>query len=105
VPQLLSARERLVTSAETFQEILRRYLAREDRVSLNAAYEALEAMVTSVSDVTRADVDAARAASGTYTGLSARDCLHLAVMQRLDCSRIWSHDTGFDLVGSITRLS
>src|SRR5688500_10831337 len=40
VAQLLSARERLITSAETFQEILHRYLAIGDRRHLDAAYEA-----------------------------------------------------------------
>lgn len=104
VPQLLSAREVLVTSAETFQEIVHRYLALRDRPHLDAAYEALEAMVTRTVDVTKVDVDAARAASGQIAGLSSRDCLHFAVMRRLGCAKIWSYDPGFDAVPSLQRI-
>lgn len=104
VPQLLSAREVLVTSAETFQELIHRYLALRDRQHLGAAYEALEAMVTSVADITKADVDAARAMSGAQPSLSSRDCLHVAVMRRLGCAKVWSYDTGFDTVPAIQRI-
>jgi len=104
VPQLLSARERLVTSAETFQEILHRYTAIADREHLAAAYEALEAMVSAVAEVTKEDTDAARSLLGNYPALSSRDCLHIAVMQRLNCPRIWSYDTGFERVGRVVRV-
>lgn len=104
VPQLLSARERLVTSAETFQEIVHRYLALGARTHLDAAYEALEAMVTRVTDITKADVDATRSLSGRYPSLSSRDCLHVAVMARLRCTRVWSYDAGFDAVARLQRV-
>ena len=104
IPQLLSTRELLVTSAETFQEIVHRYLALNDREHLNAAYEALEAMVSIVADVTKNDVDRARSISGDYPRLSARDCVHVAVMRRIDCATIWSYDTGFGGVGAIQRI-
>ena len=104
VPQLLSTREVLVSSAETFQEILHRYLALRDRHHLDAAYEALEAMLARVVDVTKPDVDAARVLSAQHARLSSRDCLHLAVMRRLGCRIIWSYDAGFDAVPSIERV-
>ena len=104
IPQLLSARERFVTSAETFQEVLHRYLALHDRRHLSAAYEALEAMVSIVAEITKEDVDGARAVSGHYPALSSRDCLHVAVMRRMSCERIWSYDTGFGAVASIQRI-
>jgi predicted nucleic acid-binding protein len=104
VPNLLSARERLVTSAETFQEILHRYLALRDRRHLDAAYEALEAMVTRTIEVTKEDVDSARALTAQYEPLSARDCLHVAVMDRLGCKKIWSYDAGFDRVPRVLRI-
>ncbi len=105
VPQLLSAHEQLVTSAETFQEILHRYRGLGDRVHLNAAYEALEAMVSAVAEVTKDDVDDARGLAGAYPELSSRDCLHVAVMGRTQCSTIWSYDTGFDVLGGIRRIA
>jgi len=104
VPRLLTARERLVTSAETFQEILHRYLALRDHRHLGAAYEALEAMVTTIAPITKEDVDGARAMAGTYPELSSRDCLHVAVMARLRCTRIWSYDRAFGAVAAIQRI-
>jgi uncharacterized protein len=104
VPRLLSAREVLVASAEAFQEILHRYLSLRDRVHLDAAYEALETMLSRTADVTKADADAARVLSARYTVLSSRDCVHVAVMSRLGCRKIWSYDTGFDVVPSIERI-
>ncbi len=105
VPQLLSARDQLVTSAETFQELLHRYGALGAAEHLSAAYDALETMISMVADVTKVDVDRARVHSGRYPRLSSRDCLHLAVMQRIGCDSIWSYDTGFDAVGAIQRIA
>jgi predicted nucleic acid-binding protein len=104
VSQLLTARERLVTSAETFQEVIHRYTALRDRRHLDAAYEALDQMVSHVADVTKIDVDVARSLSGQHRALSSRDCLHVAVMRRLGCAKIWSFDTGFDRVASLERI-
>lgn len=105
VARLVSALDTLVTSAETFQEIVHRYLALGDRRHLDAAYEALEAMVGSVADVTKADVDAARALSAQYGGLSSRDSLHVAVAKRLGCVKIWTYDAGFDVVPGLQRIA
>lgn len=105
VSRLVSALDPLVTSAETFQEIVHRYVALGDRRHLDAAYEALEAMVGSVADVTKADVDAARALSAQYGGLSSRDSLHVALAKRLGCAKIWTYDTGFDVVPGLQRIT
>jgi predicted nucleic acid-binding protein len=102
--RLVASRERLVTSAEAFQEILHRYRAMGRRERLGAAYDALEVIAPEVLDVTKEDVDRARSLAFEYPGLSARDCLHLAVMRRVNCARIWSHDRGFDAVPSIQRI-
>jgi len=104
VSRLISALDPLVTSAETFQEIVHRYLALRDRPHLDAAYEALDAMVGRVTEVAKADVDAARAFSGQYGDLSSRDCLHVAIMKRIGCSKIWSYDAGFDGVPNVHRI-
>lgn len=104
VPQLLSAREVLVSSAETFQEIIHRYTALRDHRHLAAAYEALEAMLARTADVTKADVDRARALAGAHPGLSSRDCVHAAVMDRLGCRKIWSYDAGFDAIPGVLRV-
>lgn len=56
-------------------------------------------------EVTKADVDAGRAASGQYMKLSSRDCLHLAIMRRLGCTKVWTFDRGFEEVPSLQRIS
>jgi predicted nucleic acid-binding protein len=61
-------------------------------------------MVSEVAEVTKEDVDQARSISGKYRAPSPRDCLHVAVMRRLDCTRIWSYDSGFDAVPAIERI-
>ena len=104
LPRRVASHDPLVTSAETFQEIVHRYLALRDRLHLNAAYDALEAMVERVSDVTKLDVDAARALTAVHAGLSSRDCLHVAIMLRLGCTKIWSYDDGFERVPSLLRV-
>jgi len=105
VPRLTAAREAMITSAEVFQELIHRYTALRNRPQLNAAYEALETMAGRVIDVTKGDVDAARAFAAEYEGLSSRDCLHVAVMQRAACTTVWSYDEYFDLVPSLQRLT
>ena len=103
-PQLVASREVLVTSAEVFQEIVHRYLAIRNRSQLDAAYEALNTIVSAVFDVTKDDVDKARALSGEYIQLSSRDCVHIAVMRRVPTAKVWSYDENFDVVPSIQRI-
>jgi predicted nucleic acid-binding protein len=104
VSQLLTARDVLVTSAATFQEILHRYTSKKDPKHLAAAYEALEALVSRTVDVTKADADTARALLGRHPILSSRDAVHLSVMERLRVKKIWSFDADFDVVPSIVRI-
>jgi len=104
VPRLLSAREELISSAETFQEVLQRYRALGDRRHVAAAYEALEAMAPSVVEVTKGDADQARALTGPYPDLSSRDCLHVAVMRRIEGTTVWSYERGYGAVAAIQRI-
>ena len=105
VPRLLHAREELLASAESFQEIVHRYGGLRDYASLLTAYEEVEAIVNRTIDVTKADVDRSRDLAGRHKRLSSRDCLHLAVMRRIGCERIWSFDKGFDRISGVTRIS
>ena len=50
------------------------------------------------------DVRAAHALIETTEGISARDAVHVAVMQRVGSDRIFSFDAGFDACPGITRL-
>ena len=50
------------------------------------------------------EMRSARALPGSVGRLSARDALHLAVMQKAGVSRILSFDDGFDSLLGIERL-
>src|SRR5690606_7856818 len=80
--------ERLVTDAEVFQEILHRYVAINRRDAIQPAFNALRSVVDEVLPVDLQSVDEARALLLGLTQLSARDALHLAIMQRHDITRL-----------------
>jgi predicted nucleic acid-binding protein len=50
------------------------------------------------------DVDDARMLRGPYPELSARDCLHVAVMRSVGCPTVWSYDRGYSAVAAIQRI-
>jgi len=50
------------------------------------------------------DVERAKSLLLGLTPLSARDALHVAVMERYDVSRLLSFDAGFDAVPWIERV-
>lgn len=104
VEQAIVEDERLVTDAEVFQEILHRYVAIDRRDAIDAAFEVLLGIVDEVLPIDFADVDRSRRLLGA-AGLSARDAIHAAVMQRHDISRIMSHDRAFDRVPGLERVA
>lgn len=100
----IASGDRLVTSAEVFQEILHRYVAIRRRDAIGAAFEALTGVVDEVLPVDFEDVTAAREALEAHRDLSARDALHVAVMRRHGLTRVMSFDSGFDLVQGVERV-
>lgn len=95
--------DRLVTDVEVFQEILHRYAAIDRRAMIQLAYDALSAAVDEVFPVELADVQGAKAIV-LARRCSARDALHVAIMQRRKVDRIMSFDRGFDEIPDITRI-
>ena len=102
--RLISDRARLVTDAEVLQEILHRYVAIQRRDAIQGAFDALLGIVDEVFPVDRPAVERAKIILLGKTQLSARDALHLAVMQRHDITQILSFDAGFDGFPGISRL-
>jgi len=103
--RLISDRERLVTDAEVLQEILHRYVAINRREFIQPAFDALLGITDQVLSV---DVAASNRAKEIVLGhqqMSARDALHLAIMEQHGIERILSFDSGFDGFPGITRLS
>lgn len=103
--ELVSGQERLVTDAEVLQEILHRYVAIERPDAIQPAFDALLGVVDEVFAVDQAAVERAKGIVLGQKGLSARDAVHLAMMQIHGIKKILSFDRGFDGFPGITRLS
>ncbi len=103
--QAVAAGERVVTSAEVLQEILHRYVNIGLRDAIQPAFDALLGVVDEVFAIGRGDVERARDFVLGASGLSARNALHCAVMQREGVTRIMTFDAGFDSVPGVTRLA
>jgi hypothetical protein len=103
--QLVNDRQRLVTDAEALQEILHRYVAIDRRDAIQPAFDALLGVVDQVLDVTRTAAVRAKEIVLGHRRLSARDAVHLAIMEEHGIDRILSFDSGFDGFPGIARLS
>lgn len=97
-------RERLVTDAEVFQEIVHRYVAIRRRDAIQPAFDALLAVTDEVFAVDLALVERAKTIVLGNDQLSSRDALHLAVMRRESVERILSFDRGFDGIPGVERI-
>jgi len=97
--------ERLVTDAEVLQEILHRYAHIRRRDAIQPAFDALLGVVDEVFPIELQDVERAKTILLGHPGVSARDAVHAATMERHGARRILSFDTGFDeLPGGVARL-
>ncbi len=100
----VSARERLVTDAEVLQEILHRYVAIGRRDAIQPAFDALLGVVDEVFAIDGNAVERAKTIVLERAQLSARDAIHVAVMQQQGIARILSFDSGFDAVPGVERV-
>ncbi len=101
----IRAQERLVTDVEVLQEILHRYVAIRRPEAIQPAFDALLNVVDEVFPILLEDAERAKEMVLETPGISARDALHLAVMEREGLARIMSFDTGFDLRDGVRRLA
>lgn len=104
VEEAVAAGETLCANAEVLQEILHRYTAIGRPEFIDPAFAVLLGVVDVVYPIERADVERARRIIRSVTRLSARDALHLAVMQGRDIGQIMSFDSGFDGIPGIERI-
>ena len=102
--EVVAAGEGLCADAEVLQEILHRYTAIGRSEFIDPAFAVLLGVVDVVYPIERADVERARRLMRTATRLSARDALHVAVMQARDVGQILSFDRGFDGIPGIERI-
>ena len=103
--KLISDRQRLVTDAEVLQEILHRYVAINRRDAVQPAFDALLGIVDQVLPIDRAAAERAKEIVLGHPQMSARDAVHLAVMEQHSIEQILTFDTGFDGFPGIKRLS
>lgn len=103
--KLIRERQRLVADAEVLQEILHRYVAIDRRNAIQPAFDALLGVVDDVLPVDGKTVERAKRIVLEYQRLSARDAVHLAVMEQHGIEQILSFDAGFDGFSGVTRLS
>ncbi|HUO85568.1 MAG TPA: type II toxin-antitoxin system VapC family toxin [Thermoanaerobaculia bacterium] len=102
--RFIGAGEKLVTDAEVFQEILHRYGAIGRSDAIQPAFELLVAIVDEVWPIEFAEVQRAREVLTGYRGLSARDAVHIATMERHEVDRVLSFDRGFDRYPGLSRI-
>ena len=102
--QCINRGERLVADAEVLQEILHRYAAINRRDAIQPAFDALLGVVDHLYPIEPVDVERAKKILLGLAPLSARDAVHVAIMQRYEIDRILSFDAGFDGVEWIERI-
>jgi predicted nucleic acid-binding protein len=100
----VAERERLVTDAEVLQEILHRYVAIDRLDAIQPAFDAVLGLVDEVFPIDLGVVERARTIVLGRRRLSARDAVHVAVMEAQGIPRILSFDAGFDGFPGVQRL-
>lgn len=98
-------RERLVTDAEVYQEILHRYTAIGRRDAIPPAFDLLDRVVDEVFPIEEPDVRRAKDLLLATQSVSARDALHAAVMEHHEVHRLMSFDSGFDDLPGVERIT
>ncbi len=95
-----------MTDAEVLQEILHRYVAINRRDAIQPAFDALLGIVDQVLSIDQHIAERAREIVLGHPQMSARDAVHLAVMERHGVEQVYlTFDAGFDGFPGITRLS
>jgi predicted nucleic acid-binding protein len=102
--QSIAAGERLVTDAEVLQEIIHRYVAINRRDAVQPAFEVILKIADQVYPIEQEDTERAKNIVLGYTSLSARDALHIAVMERYGISTILTFDRAYSLYPGIAVL-
>ena len=104
VERLIAMRERLVTDAEVLQEMLHRYTSIGRREAIFPALQTTLGLVDDVLPIDKSDVLRAGEIVRGGGPLSARDAIHIAVMERHQISSILSFDADFDSWPGLRRI-
>lgn len=102
--RLIAGGERLVTDAEVLQEILHRYTAINKREAIVPTLQVTIDFADEVFPVEKADVLRAAEITQNPASFSARDAIHIAVMERRGVRSILSFDSDFDRWPGLKRV-
>lgn len=102
--RLIAVGERLVTDAEVLQEILRRYTTINKRDAIEPALRAILDVVDDVIAIEKRDVLRAAEITRNPALLSARNAVHVAVMERHAIGTLLSFDADFDRWPGLKRI-
>lgn len=102
--RLIAAGQRLVTDAEVLQEILHRYTAINKREAIGPAFQVILDIVDEVIPIEKAEVLRAGEIAQNRALMSARDAVHIAVMERHGIRSILSFDADFDRWPGLQRI-
>ena len=102
--RLIASGERLATDAEVLQEVLHRYTAIHRRDAIAPTVRLALEIVDEVYPIEKADVLRAGEIVQNPAELSARDAIHIAIMERHGIRSILSFDSDFDRWPGIHRL-
>ena len=102
--RLIAGRQRLVTDAEVLQEILHRYTSIDKREAIGPALQVTLNIVDEVIPIEKAEVLRAGEIVQNPALMSARDAVHIAVMERHGVKMILSFDGDFDRWPGIQRI-
>lgn len=104
VQEVLLAGELLVTDIEVYQEILHRYSAIRRCDAIKPALDTLEGIVQQTLPVDLTHIRRAQEILCSSSQVSARDAVHVAVMESEGISRLLSFDAGFDRFPYLQRI-
>jgi uncharacterized protein len=100
----IADRRRLVTDSEVMQEILHRYTAINRRDGIAPAIKATLDVVDDVFAMEKGDVLRAAEIVENRALFSARDAVHIAIMERHGVREIMSFDADFDRWPGLKRI-
>ena len=104
VKRLIAAGRQLVTDAEVLQEILHRYISINRRDAIRPTIQALLDIVDDVFPVDKSAVLRAAEIAQNRVSFSARDAIHVAVMEHHGIQSILSFDADFDRWPGLQRI-
>ena len=97
--------KRLQVLLDDAELILHRYTALATRDAIGPAFDAILGVVDDVLPIMRSDVERARWIVQTTARLSARDALHVALMQGHGIDQVMSFYVGFDEMPGLRRIA